>query len=147
MDDHFKVVEINGVKMEVDLRTARVIENYKVGDSVKLLKKRYDSYEVLPAAIIGFTEFQKLPTIELIALKRDGDVEFFTFNAETKDTEIAPFNRYEAVFEREEIMDKLTQRVNQAEEALRVARTKREAFQTFFAKVFKNEMVGTGAEA
>jgi hypothetical protein len=142
-EEHMRVVEINGVKMEVDLRTARVVENYKVGDSVKLLKKKYDGYEVLPAAIIGFTEFAKLPTIELLSIDRHGEVSFFAYNAETKDTEIAPFNPYELAFDREDIMGKLDENVGKAREALRLAEAKRKAFVECFAKVFEREMVGS----
>ena len=137
-----RIIEINGVKMEVDLCTAKVVENYKVGDSVKLLKKRYNDYEVLPAAIVGFTEFKNLPTIELLTINRSGDVEFVAFNTGTKDVEIAPFNRYEAAFDRTEILEKLDRKVLEAEEALRLAQTKRKAFVECFAKVFEAEMVG-----
>jgi hypothetical protein len=118
MSEDKRIVEINGVRMEVDLRTARIIENYRVGDSVKLLKKRYGTdYDVLPAAIVGFTEFRQLPTIELLALRRDGTVEFFAFNAQTADIEIAPFNQYEVTFERAAIMELLDAKVNEAREA------------------------------
>ena len=34
-----RVIEINGIKVEVDLRTAKQINQYKVGDNVKLLIK------------------------------------------------------------------------------------------------------------
>lgn len=139
MDENKRVVEINGVKIEVDLRTAKVIESYKVGDSVKLLRKRYTDYEVLPTAIVGFTEFAKLPTIELLAMGHDGDVCFLTFNEQTKETEIAPFNPYEAAFNRSEILEKLDRRILEAEEALRLVNTKRKAFVECFAKVFEQK--------
>ena len=121
-------MEINGVKMEVDLRTARVIENYKVGDSIKVLRKRYSDYEVLPAAIVGFVEFTKLPTIEILTINRQGDIEFLTFNADTKDTEIAPFNKYEMLLDRSEIMEKLDRNIGKAHEELRLAEAKKKAF-------------------
>ena len=136
MDENTRVVEINGVKMEVDLRTARVIENFKVGDSVKVLRKKYSSYEVLPAAIVGFVEFAKLPSIELLTIDRNGEVEFLTFNAGTSDVEIAPFNRYELILDRAEIMDKLDENVNKAQEALRLAEAKRHAFIETIGKAF-----------
>jgi len=139
MNEEKRIVEINGVKMEVDLRTARVIENYRVGDSVKLLHKRYNDYEVLAAAIVGFSEFAALPTIELITIDRQGDVQFVAFNAQTKDTEIAPFNPYEADFDRSTILEKLGRNVTKAEEELRTAQTKRKAFIECFAKVFERK--------
>ena len=36
------MVEIDGVKMEVDLRTARRIDTFAVGDNVKVLCKDYN---------------------------------------------------------------------------------------------------------
>ena len=43
------IVEINGIKMDVDERTATAITEYKVGQTVKVLKKKYsDQYEVYP---------------------------------------------------------------------------------------------------
>jgi hypothetical protein len=136
MDEHMRVVEINGVKMEVDLRTPRVIENFKVGDSIKVLRKKYSGYEVLPAAIVGFVEFTNLPSIEILTIDRQGQVEFLTFNAETKDVEIAPFNRYELLLDRAEIMDKLDGNVQKAQEVLRLAEAKRHAFVETIGKAF-----------
>ena len=34
-----RIVEIDGVKIEVDLRTAKRVDSYKVGDNVKILEK------------------------------------------------------------------------------------------------------------
>ncbi len=141
MSEDRRVIEVNGVKMEVDLRTATVIETYKVGDSVKLLRKRYSDYEVLPACIIGFAGFKNLPTIELLAIDRGGDILFVAFNAETKETEIAPFNRYEMMFDKADILSKLDSVVNNKREELRVAEAKRKAFVEKFATVFEREMV------
>ncbi|MGO8695973.1 MAG: hypothetical protein ACLQMF_20105 [Rectinemataceae bacterium] len=144
MDEGKRIVEINGVKVEVDLRTAKIVESYKIGDSVKLLKKRYSDYEVLPAAIVGFTEFQALPTIELVAVDHSGNVEFFAWNEKTEGMEIAPFNKYELAFDRANIMEKLDSAVNAKSEELRVAVSKRQAFIETFARVF--DLVPEGEE-
>jgi hypothetical protein len=43
-----RIVEINGVKLELDMRQAKLqsIDTFKVGDSVKVLIKEYgDSYK------------------------------------------------------------------------------------------------------
>lgn len=39
MDDGKRIIEIDGVKIEVDLRTAKRIDTYRVGDNVKILNK------------------------------------------------------------------------------------------------------------
>ncbi len=35
MEENKRIIEVAGVKMEIDLRTAKKIENFKVGDNVK----------------------------------------------------------------------------------------------------------------
>lgn len=45
MEEYKKIVEINGIKMEVDMRHAKTIDTYKIGDRVKVLVKQYsDTY-------------------------------------------------------------------------------------------------------
>lgn len=86
------VIEINGVKMEVDLRHARRIDHICVGTRVKALKKTYgDSYEVLHGIVIGFEPFKNLPTIIIAAAKIDyqtAKIEFIYFNSKTEGVEI-----------------------------------------------------------
>jgi hypothetical protein len=86
------VIEINGVKMEVDLRHARRIENIGIGTRVKVLRKTYaDSYAVLQGIVIGFEPFQKLPTIIIAVANIDyseAKVEFIYYNAKSEGVEI-----------------------------------------------------------
>ena len=84
------IVEINGIKMEVDLRHAKKIEHYKVGDNVKVLVKEYNNYASYPGVIIGFDEFANLPTISVCYLKtgHNAEVKFVYINAESQDVEI-----------------------------------------------------------
>ena len=37
-----RIIDINGMKMEVDLRTAKRIDTFKVGDNVKVLATEYN---------------------------------------------------------------------------------------------------------
>lgn len=62
---HMQTIEINGVKMEVDMRTAKRVDTFKVGDRVKLLRKaRYSSEpSIHHGVIVGFDNFEKAPTI------------------------------------------------------------------------------------
>lgn len=86
-----RVVEINGVKIEVDLRTAKRVDTLKVGDTVKVLIKTYNAYKVWAGVVIGFEPFNKLPTIIVAHMEVDynsADIKFIHYNAETKDTEV-----------------------------------------------------------
>lgn len=70
--DEKRVVEINGIKMEVDMRTARRVDTFRVGDNVKVLGKTYnDQHEIKPGIIVDFAMFKDLPTI-IIAVFNEG---------------------------------------------------------------------------
>lgn len=83
------VIEINGIKLEVDLRTARRIDELRVGDRVKILQKKYgDEYA---GTIVGFEPFQARPTIIIAYLEisyNTAEIKFVHFNAATKDIEV-----------------------------------------------------------
>lgn len=67
-----RIVEIDGVKIEVDMRTAKRIDTFAVGDNVKVLCKGYnDSYKVKPGIITDFANFKEKPTI-VVAVFNDG---------------------------------------------------------------------------
>lgn len=65
------IIEINGVKMEVDMRHATIVhENIQVGSKVKLLAKAgYNGPEVYPGVVVGFENFATLPTIIVAYVK------------------------------------------------------------------------------
>jgi hypothetical protein len=92
MNPNKTVIEINGVKMEVDLRTARRIDTIQVGTRVKTLHKKYgDSYEVKHGIVIRFEPFKELPTIIIAIASIDynvAKVEFLYYNAASKDVEV-----------------------------------------------------------
>lgn len=94
MNEHIRTIEISGHKFEVDMRSARKIDSFRVGDRVKLLVKNYSGYSTHPGAIVGVDNFQALPTIVIAYLENEwgssGDVKFAYINSESKDLEIAP---------------------------------------------------------
>ena len=57
------VIEVNGVKLEVDLRQAVRIDTLGVGDRVKVMVKIYSDYKVYAGVVVGFEPFKELPTI------------------------------------------------------------------------------------
>lgn len=93
-DETKRIIEINGVKMEIDLREAKVntIDTLRVGSRVKVLVKGYgDSFTVHAGVVIGFTDFKALPTVEVAYLANDWstcDVKFLALNSKTTGYEI-----------------------------------------------------------
>ena len=89
MSKDMQVIEINGIKLEVDMRTARRIEELRIGDKVKVLVKDYgDNFTVHPGVIVGFEPFNALPTLVVayaIISYSSFDLKFLHFNAKTKE--------------------------------------------------------------
>ena len=136
-----RIVEINGVKLEVDLSTARVVDNYKVGDNVKVLIKKYDGYESKPGVIVGFDEFKNLPTIVIAYLDTGYDkaeINFVYLNAQTKDCEICPMLEREMPFDKARVLDMFNRNIGKCEQALIDAKNKKAYFLAEFGTYFKD---------
>ncbi len=91
MEKQTTVIEINGVKLEVDLRTAKRIDQLKIGSRVKCLVKKYSDFATYPGVIVGFEPFKGLPSIVVAYLDvnySSADLIIKTFNSETKDFEV-----------------------------------------------------------
>jgi len=138
-NENKRIVEIHGIKMEVDLQYAKRIDTYRVGDPVKIMIKDYSGYKARPGVIVGFCDFSENPAIEVIYLE-DSDLKLLTFTSKSE-AEIAPFNDYEMVFSRVDILAKIDRSIQRKEEEIRTLQSKKEAFEKHFGKVFANEMV------
>lgn len=86
------IIEVNGIKLEVDLRTAKRVDTLRVGDRVKVMLKGYSSeYKVYPGTVAGFEPFQNLPTVIVAYLESDysgSKLKFLYFNSQSKETEV-----------------------------------------------------------
>lgn len=86
-----QIVEINGVKMEVDMRHARVIhENIRIGTKVKILERStYRDPCVRAGVVIGFQPFNEMPTISVAYLDESSEelVKFAYINNSKESTE------------------------------------------------------------
>lgn len=137
-----RIIEINGIKLEVDERTARTIESYRVGDKLKVLVKGYsDTYTIYHGVIVGFADFSALPTIEIMYIDGDrwaSDVfKFVSLNANTKGVEICPLNEAEAVLDKDAIIKKLDDAIKTKEREAEDIRAKRDYFVARFAQAFE----------
>jgi nicotinic acid mononucleotide adenylyltransferase len=136
-----KVIEINGRKFEVNEADLKVVQEFKVGDTVKVLKKRYsDEWNSHFGAIIGYDNFQNLPTIRIIYLDNDysADLHVVCFNAKTKDIEIAPLNEADLIMlDKSRIVDMLNNQIEKAKQELEDAKDNKEYFLKYFNAYFK----------
>ena len=92
MEDGKQIIEINGVKLEVDMRYARRIEELRVGSRVKVLKKGFgDSWDAFSGVVVGFEPFPERPTIIIAYVKSSYSecaLELAHFHKDSKDLQI-----------------------------------------------------------
>lgn len=85
-----RIIEVGGVKVEVDLREATQVNQYHVGDRVKILVESYGgSTEVYDGVILDFYDFKSLPSIQVGYLKHDEFV-IVTVNSKSEKLQLAP---------------------------------------------------------
>src|SRR5512139_3232127 len=95
INPHFRTIEIEGQKFEIDTRVAKKVEQFRIGDRVKVLTKTYSGYESHPGTIVGIDNFKNLPTV-VVAYIDDPHrtdvcgLKFVCLNAQAKDVEICP---------------------------------------------------------
>ena len=91
MSENTTTIEINGAKFEVDMRHARPVDELRVGDRVKVLRKQYSGYTSHHGVIIGFDAFKNLPTIVVAYLElgfSEAKVQFLYYNSASKAVEL-----------------------------------------------------------
>ena len=138
-----EIVEVNGIKIEVDMDTARRVEHYRIGDKVKLLKKEYQAYRSYPGIIVGFDAFKERPTIVVCYLDvsySETKVAFAYINSETEDIEMAPMLNAEADLDKADAVGKLDSAINTKQAEVDELKRKRAYFLDNFNKHFVVEL-------
>lgn len=139
------IIEVNGIKLDIDERTARTVESYRVGDRVKVLVKGHATYDIHVGVIVGFTAFKALPTIEIMYLAINAwdsnPLKFVAVNAETTGVEIAPMNDAEVVLDQADVLARLDREIRSARHKLEDLERKRVYFTERYAAAFSVETV------
>ncbi len=139
-----EIVEINGVKFEVDLSKAKLISEFQIGDKVNVLIKDYSEYKVYPGIITGFNNFQSLPTITICYLSfnySEASLKFVHFNNETKDIQITPCNISDVMFNKADVIAKMEREIIKKQEETKDLEMKLNFFQINFKKHFEEVLV------
>lgn len=143
MDDTKRIIEINGVKLELDLRQAEVtqIDTFRVGSNVKVLTKpSYSEPKILPGVIVGFDNFKTLPTIIVAYLEVDyskAEIKYAYIN-EKSETEIVATSPGDVPFERDRVLELLDRDITEKENALEGVVRKKALFISQFGKLFES---------
>lgn len=139
MNENKRIIEVNGVKLEVDLASAKRIDEFRVGDTVKVLDNRNDKNEVRTGVITDFANFKDLPTI-IVAIYKAGDywskptIEFFPYNSNTEGIEIVGVSAEEIIVSRETIVQKFDDEIAKKRDELNDLIVKRDTFIKYFAR-------------
>jgi len=148
MDEQKRIIEINGIKMEVDMRNVKVLEHYKVGDPVKVLKKEYQNYKSYPGMIIGFDDFKNLPTIIVAYLDvsySEATLKFIYLNSQSEDVEICPTLKNDMPLTQGNIIEMFDRKIVVKEQELKDLESQKkyflDQFGVYFGKMIEKECV------
>ena len=139
-EDMKRVVEIDGVKIEVDLRTARRVGVFRVGDIVKVLIPggSYGTDKTHVGAIIGFDEFKDLPTLVVAYLNDEYgkvSVKMAYINKNSKN-EIVHANPEDVPVSKEHALELLDRDISEKQRELEKAQWHKARFLDWFGKHF-----------
>ena len=140
--EFIREIEINGIKLEVDLRTCKRVDTFKVGDNVKVLKKNYQDYSVYSGVIVDFVAFKQKPAIVVAYFNQDYSgvsIKFETITEDSKDIEIAPCLPHELKLNKARVLDKFDLQIAEKEREADELRQKKQYFIDNFGKFFEQE--------
>ena len=142
LNEFEREIEIDGVKVAVDMRTVKKIDVYRVGDNVKVLKKSYDNYRTYSGVIVDFVNFKELPAIVVAYFDQDysgTSIEFVTITKDTNDIEIAPCLPHELSINKNRVIDKFNYEIEQQQHKVDELKAKRDYFLENFGKFFEED--------
>ena len=143
-DQEKTIIEVGGVKLEVDMRYARRIDTLRIGDRVKCLVKKYgNTHETYPGVVVGFEPFPSLPSIVVAYLDTssyNGDtLKVKTFNQKTEDFEIVPdVDRNSLEVDKGRVLTMLDRDIEKKREELNQSELRRQYFLDNFGSYFED---------
>jgi len=141
-----RIIEIDGVKLEIDLREVKQIDTYKVGDNVKVwdLDSGYSSGDKFYSGVItNFYNFDDLPTIEVMTIKEgysEITLEFIYISKNTSDRyKLVPATEEVFMLEGSSVIKTMDRVIQKKQNELQEAINKKEFFIKKFGKAFGAE--------
>ena len=141
-NEYIRQIEINGIKVEVDMRTVKRVDTFKVGDNIKVLKKGYNDYNVYSGGIVDFVGFKERPAIVIAYFDQDYtgvNIKFETITCDSKDIEIAPCLPHELKINKERVLDKFDLNIANKQREVDELKQKKQYFIDNFGKFFEQE--------
>jgi hypothetical protein len=145
MSDTTRIIEIEGVKLEVDLRAAKRVDTFKVGNRVKVLTKNYSGYESHAGVIVGIDAYKSLPTVVIAyidnPLSSSCELKFAYLNSQSKDLEICPMAEHDEVMTHQTVVKHFEAAIAKKRREMEDIEIKRDYFLRQYGVAF-----GVGAE-
>ena len=141
-DQYIREIEIDGIKVAVDMRTVKKIDTFKIGDNIKVLKKSCNDYQVYSGVIVDFVNFKERPAIVVAYFVQSysgTDIKFETITKDTKDLEIAPCLPHELSINKNRVIDKFNYEIERQQHEVDELKAKRDYFLANFGKFFEEE--------
>ena len=141
--EFIREIEIDGIKVEVDLRTVKKVDVFKIGDNIKVLKKEYnDTFKTYSGVIVDFVAFKERPAIVVAYFESDYsgvNIKFETITKDTQGVEIAPCLPHEMTINKDRVIDKFNYEIDQQQHKVDELKAKRDYFIKNFSKFFEEE--------
>ena len=143
MSEELQVIEINGVKLEVDMRHAKRIDHLVVGSKVKVLtKSTYGEPKVYPGVVVGFEPFKEMPTIIVCYLEHSynsASLEFAYVNTKSADKyEIVASIDDDLPVDKADVLTRMDRELEKKREEIDDLLRKRGYFLAHFNKYFES---------
>jgi hypothetical protein len=137
-----QVIEINWIKMEVDMRHVKVVDKYWIWDNVKVLIQEYsDTYKTYIWCICWFDNFEGRPNINIAYFDiwySSVDVKFIDYNKDTEKVQIAPLWEYDISIKKSEVLDKFESEIDKKKIEIKEIERKVQYFEKHFGRYFEN---------
>lgn len=136
------IVEVNGIKLEIDLRHAKKIDTFRIGDKVKVLVPDYNNRRhVCPGVIVGFEPFRELPTIIVAYLKcefGDAKLVFLSYNTDQSEYDLVPCTDDYLPIEKDYVVERMDREITKKETELAEIKARKDYFLNHFDLYFDN---------
>lgn len=142
MEASKRIIEVNGVKLEVDLTTARRVDEFRVGSRVKVLVKQYDKYRSQAGVIVGFDNFKARPTIIVAYIDVDYNtaaLKYAYINQDSDDVEICAADPDDLPIGKATVLQRMERELQAKRAEVLDLEQKRDHFLRLFGTYFKAE--------
>lgn len=136
-----RIIEIDGMKVEIDLESAKRIDTFRVGDQVKVLRKKtnYSEPRVFPGIITSFDNFKDEPSITIAYYEDSGymstpNIKFLYYTKGEEEYEIVLASDDEIKISGDGVIENFEREIRKKENEISELKAKLAYFKKYFLK-------------